>query len=105
MNALVSQAGVNIVLGNYADAGTDYDRILRLDRHDIFTDVYSNISRILVAKNKDNDGISPGGWDRVVSSLDQLIPKMEEKRDALQKRGLVSSITNTLKNLHLAYYA
>ena len=52
---------------------------------------------------KDNDGIFPGGWDRVVESLDRLIPKMEEKRDAVQQQSVVSSITNTLKVLHLAY--
>ena len=102
IDALVSRAGSNIVLGKYADAGTDYDRILQLDHHDIFTDVYPNISRILVTKTKkDNDGIFPGGWDRVVESLDRLIPKMEEKRDAVQQQSVVSSITNTLKVLHL----
>ena len=85
LDAISSRSGTLTVLGKYMEAGEDYDRVMDLDHEDIFTDMYSNIARILVTKKK--DAIFSGGWKHVKVSLERLIPKLEDKRISLQNRA------------------
>jgi len=105
MDALASRSGALIVLGKYMDAGSGYDRLLELDHKDVFTSVYPNVARVLMAEK---DAL-PGGWDRLTKPLERIIPELEATLKTLEEssplQANTKSITDTLQSLHLAYFS
>lgn len=105
LDALASRAGSLVVLGKYAEAGSDYDRVLELDREHRFNAAYEGMARVLIAKE---DAI-PDGWDRLISILNSLIPYLEDHLDDMKQSSYSDAdrlpIINVLKILHLTYFS
>jgi len=105
LDALSSRAGSLFVLGKYTQAGNDYHRVLELDHQHIFINSYTNMARVLIAKE---DAI-PTGWDRLQSTFIRLIPKFEEQLHDMKRSSYsleqLRPIQDILKTLHLAYFS
>lgn len=85
-----------IILGQYEDAGKDLMATLENDKQNFFMDAYTGLARILQAK----EDYVPGGWDAIVSRLNDLIPSLEGMINSLQHDEQKKMIANNLNRLH-----
>ena len=102
MDALCYRASTLIILGQYEEAAKNYSRMLEIDKNHLFQDVYTGLSKVLVAK----ESSVPGGWNPLVKVLEDEIPKYETR---LAMGGndpdIKNQIYDALKRMHLAMFS
>jgi len=115
MASLLYRADTLVILGKYDDAGAAYSRVLEIDQDSEIADVFSGISKVLVAKE---DSFS-GGWDKMVDLLGKLIPVNERKLKSILPADMASGtaqskqqrqqaqiiLMRNLKKMHLAMFS
>jgi len=106
IDALSSRASASIILGKYSEAGSDYSKVLSLDRGNGTTDIFTGIAQVLKAKE---DAI-PGGWTQMTNILNDLIPIHENRLASItvESSGVTIErkvVSDALKRMHLAMFA
>lgn len=106
LDALTYRASTLIILGRYEESARDYTRVLELDKNHLFMDAFTGLAKILVAK----ESAVPGGWDNIVSVLNDLIPQTEGRMKQIESLGggnvqAKNLISESLKRMHLAMFS
>ena len=108
LDALVYRASTLIILGRYEEAAKNYVRALELDTNRLFVDVYTGLSKVLVAKEEAVDG----GWKTLVDLIETELPQKEARLAGLSSLGNQQQAANTksvlvdaIKRMHLAMFS
>ena len=104
MDALVYRASTLIILGRYEEAAQNYARVLELDTQRLFADVYTGLSKVLVAKEE----VVEGGWKTLVDVIEKELPSREAQFAAVsnsQDTNTKSVIIDAVKRMHLAMFS
>ena len=104
MDALVYRASTLIILGRYEEAAQNYARVLELDKQRLFADVYTGLSKVLVAREE----VVEGGWKTLVDVIEKELPSREAQFAAVsnsQDANTKSVIVDAIKRMHLAMFA
>jgi len=73
LDAVGSRGSAQIILGQYKEAGVDFQTVLEHDKQRMFNDVFTGMAKLLSAKE---DAV-PSGWDPMIDILEKLIPQLE----------------------------
>lgn len=104
MDALVYRASTLIILGRYEEAAQNYARVLELDKQRLFADVYTGLSKVLVAREE----VVEGGWKTLVDVIEKELPSREAQYAAVsnsQDTNTKSVIVDAIKRMHLAMFS
>ena len=108
LDALVYRASTLIILGRYDEAARNYARALELDTNRLFVDVYTGLSKVLVAKEE----VVGGGWKTLVDVIETELPQKESQLAGLSSLGNQQQAANTksvlvdaIKRMHLAMFS
>lgn len=108
LDALVYRASTLIILGRYEQAAKNYARALELDTNRLFVDVYTGLSKVLVAKEE----AVGGGWKTLVDVIETELPQKESQLAGLSSLGNQQQAANTksvlvdaIKRMHLAMFS
>ena len=104
MDALVYRASTLIILGRYEEAAQNYARVLELDKQRLFADVYTGLSKVLVAREE----VVEGGWKTLVDVIEKELPSREAQYAAVsnsQDTNTKSVIVDAVKRMHLAMFS
>lgn len=99
IDALNSRASTYIILGKYENAGQDFINVITYDKKRLFPDAFTGLARVLEAK----EDVVPGGWERMVNILDQLIPLFEQQIEMQPQAKNV--LANALNRYHHAMFS
>jgi tetratricopeptide (TPR) repeat protein len=83
LDAVNSRGSARIVLGKYKEAAFDFLAVIKRDRKRLFNDAFTGLERILETK----EDVVPGGWDTMMSFLDNLVPAFETKYEATPEKN------------------
>jgi len=101
LDALNQRASTYIILGKYKEAAEDYVSTLALDKSRIFADAFTGLAKVLTAKEE----VVPGGWNTLVSILNEHIPNVLLKwQQSSNTPELRSRTADHLKRMHLAMF-
>lgn len=101
LDALNQRASTFIILGKYKEAAEDYLSILALDKSRIFADAFTGLAKVLTAKEE----VVPGGWNTLVTILNEHIPIVLLKwQQSSNTPELRSRTADHLKRMHLAMF-
>jgi tetratricopeptide (TPR) repeat protein len=73
LDAVGSRGSTRIILGQYKEAGEDFQICLENDKNRMFNDVFTGMAKVLSAKEE----AVPSGWGPMIEILDSLIPQLE----------------------------
>ena len=99
LDAVGSRGSARIILGQYKEAGSDFQIVLENDKQRMFNDVFTGMAKVLTAKE---DAV-PNGWVLMMEILDNLIPQLEENMARQSSSGneyAQKMFTETLTRLH-----
>ena len=99
LDAVGSRGSARIILGQYNEAGSDFQVVLENDKQRMFNDVFTGMAKVLTAKE---DAV-PNGWELMMEILDSLIPQLEENMDRQSSSGneyAQKMFAETLTRLH-----
>jgi hypothetical protein len=111
LDALNHRGTTWLILGKYEMAANDFGKVIDLDSDRIFTDVFTGMAKVLVAR----EDAYPGGWEKIVPIMDNAITSLQNMLLSLsqqqqnQDQSTVVAyrkfIANSLKHLHLALFS
>ncbi len=95
LDAINSRGSALFILGKYEEAGNDYVKVLSIDQGNLFTDVFTGLTKVFIAKK----GVVQKGWDEMVTILREKIPNQEkvmatlrgDSPDSVQNRQILSN--------------
>lgn len=96
LDAVSARGSSLIILGRYEEAGQDFSVVIENDTHRFFNDAFTGMSKVLAAKE---DAV-PEGWGPTVSTLNQLIPMLEERLLSVTSEHGKNVIRDNLNRLH-----
>ena len=101
LDAMNGRGSSLFILGKYKEAAEDYTNVLKYDKNRIFAEAITGLSKVLVAKEE----VVPGGWDTLLSILEEHIPHVyEEWQSASYSPDLKRGYADQLKWMHLAMF-
>ena len=103
LDALVYRASTLIILGRYEEAAQNNVRALELDTTRLFADVYTGMSKILVAREE----VVEGGWKTLVDIIEMDLPSREAQLTAVDSNDANSKsvMVDAVKRMHLAMFS
>lgn len=103
LDAVGARGSSLIILGKYAEAAEDLQRVIENDSDRLFKDAFTAMAKVLVAKEE----VVPQGWEPMVKILEELIDSYEmtlEAAKSLENQHLITEALNRLHHVMFTYH-
>ena len=103
LDAVSSRGSSRIILGQYADAATDFALVIENDTNRFFNDAFTGMAKVLTVK----EDLVPQGWGPMVDTIEGMLETYEDKLEMTtneQARRLYAESLNRLHHVMFMYH-